>query len=780
MNNHSLKVLEFDKLKVELAEYAYIDKTKERIIDLKPFKDSTELKRELDSTLHFFELLKYDGGIELSGIKDMEDLIKKIELIGTYFYPEDLLIIKKNLRIFRLAKGKFEELQDKYRSLYLKTKDVPTFKGIEDLIDKSIEDNGEISDEASPEIRDIRRHKRNISDNIKSKFDNIINNPTYAKAIQEKIVTIRDSRSVIPIKADFKGVIKGIEHDRSATGQTVFIEPLSIVSLNNKMRELEVREREEIKKILLRLTDLVRLNKNGISEIAKVILDLDMLYAKCTYGLENKCVRPVITERERLDLVKARHPFIPKDEVIPLTFSIGKDFDIMLITGPNTGGKTVALKTAGLLTLMALSGMLIPADEKTEIGMFTGIYADIGDEQSIEQNLSSFSGHLKNVQEILESVNRGSLVLLDELGSGTDPMEGSAFAMAVIDYLKDKKVKSIISTHYSEVKAYGYNEEGVESASMEFNSETLSPTYRLLLGIPGESNALKIAKRLGLSQEIIDRAEKYISEEDKKVESMISSIKEKSNKLEIMEEEISKLKEQAEIFKGEYEDKLRRVEAEKSDIIKEAYEKSDKLVKDAQAKAKALIEKIKKDENRKEELKATEKSLNMLRQAIRKDKEKTIKKEVKIIKNLKLEKGEKVYIKSLNGEAQVLKIDEGKGTAQVQAGILKLVVSFDDIKKLEVKKAKKQAKVFISTRSNAKSEIDLRGKMVDDAIHELEEYLDRAMLSGYNEVYIIHGKGTGMLRKGVQNFLKTSRYIASFRDANQNEGGLGCTVAQLK
>lgn len=780
MNNHSLKVLEFDKLKAELAEYAYIDKTKENIMGLKPYRDSTELKRELDSTMHFFELLKYDGGIELSGIKDMEGLIKKIELVGTYFYPEDLLIIRKNLRVFRLAKTKFEELQDKYRSLYLKTKDVPTFKGIEDLIDKSIEDNGEIADTASPEIRDIRRHKRNISDNIKSKFDGILNNPTYAKAIQEKIVTIRDGRHVIPIKADFKGVIKGIEHDRSATGQTVFIEPLTIVSLNNKMRELEVREREEVKKILLRLTDLVRLNKDGINQIANVILELDMYYAKAMYGIENNCVRATITEKEKLNLIKARHPFIPKDEVVPLTFSIGKDYDIMLITGPNTGGKTVALKTAGLLALMALSGMLIPADEKTEIGMFTGIYADIGDEQSIEQNLSSFSGHLKNVQEILESVNKGSLVLLDELGSGTDPMEGSAFAMAVIDYLKDKKVKSIISTHYSEVKAYGYNEEGVESASMEFNSETLSPTYRLLLGIPGESNALKIAKRLGLSKEIIDRAEKYISEEDKKVESMISSIKEKSNKLESMEEEITKLKEQAEIFKAEYEDKLRRVEAEKNDIIKSAYEESDKLVKDAQAKAKALIEKIKKDENKKEELKATEKSLNMLRQAIRKDREKTIKKEAKIINKIKLTKGEKVYIKSLNGEAQVLKIDEGKGTAQVQAGILKLVVSFDDIKKLEVKKAKKQVKAFVSTRSSAKSEIDLRGRMVDDAIHELEEYLDRAMLSGYNEVYIIHGKGTGMLRKGVQNFLKTSRYIASYRDANQNEGGLGCTVALLK
>jgi DNA mismatch repair protein MutS2 len=780
MDRHSLKILEFDKLKENLAEYAYIDKTKAKILELEPLEDFASVKRELELTLQFFEFLKYDGGLELSGIRDIKHLIEKIELIGTYLYPEDLNILKKNMRVFRLAKGKIEEVGDKYRNLYTKVKDIPTYKGIEDLIEKAVDESGEITDEASPDIRDIRRHKRNIADNIKHKFDDIMNSPTYAKAIQERIITIRDGRSVIPIKADFKGVIKGIEHDRSSSGQTVFIEPLSIVSLNNKMRELEVREREETRKILLRMTDMVRLNKDGLIALSEAILTLDILYAKATYAIENNCNKPVILEKEVLKFVNARHPFIPKDEVVPLSFELGKDYDIMLITGPNTGGKTVALKTAGLLSLMALSGMLIPADEKTEIGMFSGIYADIGDEQSIEQNLSSFSAHLKNVQVILENVNKGSLVLLDELGSGTDPMEGSAFAMAVIDYLKEKKVKSIISTHYSEVKAYGYNEQGVESASMEFNSDTLSPTYRLLLGIPGESNALKIAKRLGLSEKIIERAEKYISEEDKKVENMILSIKEKSARLEEMEIEVERLKEQARIFKEEYEDKLRNIEKEKNDIIKEAYEKSDFVVKEAQAKAKALIEKIKKEDSKKEELKATEKSLNMLRQAMREEKNQNIVQEKKVIKNLDIKKGETVYITSLTGEATVLKVDKSKGTAQVQAGILKLVVSFDDIKKIEKKKLKPQISAVSAKRSGAKSKIDLRGKMVDDAIHELEEYLDRAMLSGYHEVQIVHGKGTGALRKGIQNFLKVSRYVNSFRDANQDEGGLGCTVVELK
>lgn len=780
MDRHSLKILEFDKLKETLAEYAYIDETKIKISELEPLEDFASVKRELELTLQFFEFLKYDGGVELSGIRDIKPLIAKIELIGTYLYPEDLNILKKNMRVFRLAKGKIEEVEDKYRNLYSKVKDIPTYKGIEDLIEKAVDESGEITDDASPDIRDIRRHKRNIADNIKHKFDDIMNSPTYAKAIQERIITIRDGRSVIPIKSDFKGIIKGIEHDRSSSGQTVFIEPLSIVSLNNKMRELEVREREEIRKILLRMTDMVRLNKDGLMAIAEAIMSLDMLYAKASYAIENSCNKPVILEKEVLKFVKARHPFIPKDEVVPVSFELGKDYDIMLITGPNTGGKTVALKTAGLLSLMALSGMLIPADEKTEIGMFSGIYADIGDEQSIEQNLSSFSAHLKNVQVILENVNRGSLVLFDELGSGTDPMEGSAFAMAVIDYLKEKKVKSIISTHYSEVKAYGYNEEGVESASMEFNSDTLSPTYRLLLGIPGESNALKIAKRLGLSEKIIERAEKYISEEDKKVENMILSIKEKSARLEDMESEVERLKEQARIFKEEYEDKLRNIEKEKNNIIKEAYEKSDVVVKEAQAKAKALIEKIKKEDSKKEELKATEKSLNMLRQAMREEKNQNIVQEKKVIKNLDINKGETVYITSLTGEATVLKVDRSKGTAQVQAGILKLVVSFDDIKKIEKKKVRPQITAVSAKRSGAKSKIDLRGKMVDDAIHELEEYLDRAMLSGYHEVQVVHGKGTGALRKGIQNFLKVSRYVNSFRDANQDEGGLGCTVVELK
>lgn len=780
MNEHSFQVLEFDKLREEIAKFANIDEVIERILDLEPYKNINDVKHSLQVSWDFFEFTKYDEGVELTGVKNIRKYLKKIELIGTYLDPEELFYTKQNMRLFRRVIAKLEEYEGKYRTLYSKFKGFPTYKGLEDIIEKAINENKEIKDDASLELRDIRMQKKNISANIKSKFDSIMSDPVYSKAIQEKIITVRDGRSVIPVKTDFKGQIKGIEHDRSASGQTVFIEPLSIVSLNNKNRELEVREREEIRKILLRLSDQLRINKDGIYQIADALFELDYINAKTTYALEQKCKMPKIMEREVLNFVSARHPFIPKGEVVPLTFEIGKSYNTLLITGPNTGGKTVALKTAGLLTLMALSGILIPAEEKTEVGMFTGVYADIGDEQSIQQSLSSFSAHLKNIQAILENVNQKSLVLLDELGSGTDPIEGAAFAMSVIDYLKSRKVKSFISTHYSEVKAYGYNEEDVETASMEFNAETLSPTYHLLLGIPGESNALKIARKLGVSEEIVLKAEKYISEEDKKVESMISNIKDKTAEVDKLKEEAEAYKEEAERQKRLYEDKLIDFEKEKNKMVEEAYMKADKLVKDAQAKAKALIDKIKKDEFKKEELKATEKSLNMLRQAIVEDKKKTVKKEKKVKRNLNIKVGDKVFVKSLSQDGVVLKVIAEKEQLQIQAGILKLVVNYDDVNKREEPKKKQYVKVHNVKRSNARSEVDLRGKMVDDAIHELEEYLDRAMLSGFNEVYIIHGKGTGALRKGIREYLRTSHYISEFRDADQNQGGFGCTVAKLK
>lgn len=779
MNKHSYTVLEFDKLREELASYSAIEENHYKIMSMEPFKDFSSLNRELDILRDFTDFVKYDGGLETAGMRDICKLTKKSQLIGTYLDVEDLWDINYNLRLFRVFKNRLEDL-GKYRDLKDKFHDVPMLRAIEDIINKAVDNNKEIKDDASLDLRDIRFHKKTLSMNIKRKFDELFNEPQFSKVFQEKIITERDGRSVVPVKADFKGQIKGIEHDRSSSGQTVFIEPLSIVALNNKMRELEIKEKEEIRKILLRITDYIRNSKDDIDKVGEAIITLDILNARAVYGIEKKCVVPSINNREVLTLVDARHPFIPADKVVPLTFEIGKDYNTLLITGPNTGGKTVALKTAGLLTLMALTGIPIPAHEHSSIGFFTGVFADIGDEQSIEQSLSSFSAHLKNVQEILENVTKASLVLLDELGSGTDPAEGSAFAMAVIDYLKDKRCKSIITTHYSEVKAHGYNEEGIETASMEFNVETLSPTYRLMIGIPGESNALTIARRLGVSEEVINKAKSYISDDNKKIEKMISNIKDKADELDEMKRQVEFLKAAAQRDKEIFEEKLRVIEKEKNEILKQAYEKADIMMREMQSKAAALVEKIQKEENKKEDIKNVQKSLNMLRSALQEDKSKNVEVKPKVARKIDYKVGDRLFVNSLNQFANVIKINKAKETVQVQAGILKMEVSMDDVKVVHEKKQKEYNTFVHKKTTSVRNEIDLRGKMVDEGIFELENYLDRAVMNSYTEVYVIHGKGTGALREGILNYLKKCLYVKEYRIGGHGEGGLGCTVVTLK
>lgn len=638
-----------------------------------------------------------------------------------------------------------------------------------------------MKDDASLGLRDVRRQKQNINANIKEKFDDLMNGKDTQKAVSERIITQRNDRFVIAVKTDFKGLIKGIEHDRSATGSTVYIEPLNVVSLNNKLREYEAREREEIRKILLRLTELIRGRKEEILEIKEILEKLDFIDAKTNYGISKKAIIPKIINKEYLKLVEARHPLIDENVVVPINFELGNPESIMLITGPNTGGKTVTLKVAGLLTIMALSGIPIPAGEKTEIGHFQNVLADIGDEQSLEQNLSSFSGHVSKIKDIMEHANSKSLVLMDELGSGTDPMEGAAFAMSIIDYLNKKHVTSIITTHYSEVKAHAFNSTGIKSASMEFDVETLSPTYRLLEGIPGESNALIIARKYGISDEIIENAKTYISEENQKVEEMIKSIKEKNDELEILKAELENSKRELEEQKSDYNQKLTQLENEKNNVIKKAYEEADEYLKNVQAKARSLVDKISKDELKKEEAKSTQRSLNMLRNSFIEDKKKNVKEKKVFSKDIDIHEGEEVLVKSLNQNGKVLRVIANTGNVQVQAGILKLVVPIEDLVKIKKKKVNK-FKNFASLKrtSQVRGEIDLRGMTADEAIADLETYLDRAMLTGYHEVYIIHGKGTMVLRKKIHEYLRTSKYVTEFKDANQNEGGIGCTVATLK
>ena len=773
-------VLEFYKIINELIDLSRLEKTKEKFLDIDIIKEKSVLDKELMLMMEMIDFYKYDDGLELAGLADITRMMNSIDIIGSYLSAEDLSVLKKNLMIFRISKSRAKNVRDKYRTIWNLFSDVEEVKDIENFISEAINDEGVLKDEASIGLRDVRRQKQNINVNIKEKFDELISNKSTQNAIQERIITQRNDRYVIAVKTDFKGLIKGIEHDRSATGSTVYIEPLNIVSLNNKLREYEAREREEIRKILLRITELVKTKKEEILEIKEILERLDFIDAKTTYSVNKKCIVPKIINKEYLKLVEARHPLIDENTVVPINFELGNPENIMLITGPNTGGKTVTLKVAGLLTIMALSGIPIPANEKTEIGYFHNVLADIGDEQSLEQNLSSFSGHVSKIKDIIEHANSKSLVLMDELGSGTDPMEGAAFAMAIIDYLNKKHVTSIITTHYSEVKAYAFNTTGIKSASMEFDVETLSPTYRLLEGIPGESNALIIARKYGISEEVIENAKSYISEDNQRVEEMLKSIKEKNDELETMQARLEATRTELDKQKSIYEQNMIKLENEKNEIIKRAYEEADNYLKNMQAKAKNLIDKINSEESKKEDAKNAQRSLNMLRESFITDKKKNVKEKKVVTQNVDFSVGEEVLVKTMNQNGKILKIMPNN-RIQVQTGILKLVVSTDDIVKIQKKKTNK-FKNFASLKrtSQVRGEIDLRGMNADEAIAELETYMDRAMLTGYHEIYIIHGKGTMVLRKKIHEYLRTSKYVTEFKDANQNEGGIGCTVVTLK
>lgn len=774
-------VLEFYKIVNELIDLSRLENTKEKFLDIDIIKEKSTLDKELMLMGEMIDFYKYDDGFELAGLSDIQRFMRNVEVIGSYLSSEDLANLKRNLTIFRVSKSRAKNVRDKYKNIWQLFANIEEVKDIEQFIDDAVREDGTLKDDASLGLRDVRRQKQNINANIKEKFDDLMNGKDTQKAVSERIITQRNDRFVIAVKTDFKGLIKGIEHDRSATGSTVYIEPLNVVSLNNKLREYEAREREEIRKILLRLTELIRGRKEEILEIKEILEKLDFIDAKTNYGISKKAIIPKIINKEYLKLVEARHPLIDENVVVPINFELGNPESIMLITGPNTGGKTVTLKVAGLLTIMALSGIPIPAGEKTEIGHFQNVLADIGDEQSLEQNLSSFSGHVSKIKDIMEHANSKSLVLMDELGSGTNPMEGAAFAMSIIDYLNKKHVTSIITTHYSEVKAHAFNSTGIKSASMEFDVETLSPTYRLLEGIPGESNALIIARKYGISDEIIENAKTYISEENQKVEEMIKSIKEKNDELEILKAELENSKRELEEQKSDYNQKLTQLENEKNNVIKKAYEEADEYLKNVQAKARSLVDKISKDELKKEEAKSTQRSLNMLRNSFIEDKKKNVKEKKVFSKDIDIHEGEEVLVKSLNQNGKVLRVIANTGNVQVQAGILKLVVPIEDLVKIKKKKVNK-FKNFASLKrtSQVRGEIDLRGMTADEAIADLETYLDRAMLTGYHEVYIIHGKGTMVLRKKIHEYLRTSKYVTEFKDANQNEGGIGCTVVTLK
>lgn len=772
-------ILEYYKIKNELIDYAILNSTKEKFLDLTLYTSKEKLEEELSLMLDMIDFYKYDDGFSIEVIKDIDTPLKSLEILGSYLETVDFSNIRMDIILYRKCKSRAKNVRDKYKRIYdLFVSSIDT-KDLETVLNDIIDDDGNILETASPLLKDVRKQKHIINETIKDKLEGYINDPKFSNAIAEKFITTRNDRYVLAIKTDFKGLIKGIEHDKSSTGNTTYLEPLGIVSLNNRLREYEAREREEIRKILIRITEYIRGKKEEVLSINETLKRLDFLNAKVIFSHNHDCTVPKILTKGTFKLVNARHPFIPKDKVVPISFSIDEKSSLMLITGPNTGGKTVTLKVAGLLSIMALSGIPIPSDESSQILMFDRILADIGDEQSIEQNLSSFSSHVSSIANILKDSTSKSLILLDELGSGTDPIEGAAFAMSIIDYLNNMGCYGIISTHYSEVKAHAYNNQGIKTSSMEFDVKTLAPTYRLIEGIPGESNALIIAKKYGISDDIIQNAKSYISEDNKKVEKMLQAIKKQNEDLELANEKVRALTEELNEKKEEYNKKIFDLEYQKEEILNESIKKADEYIRNMQAKAKALIEKINQEDASKQNVKDTQRSINMLYNSIIEDKKKSSKPSKIKIKDTGFSVGEEILVKSLNKTAKIIKILDTKASLQVQAGILKMVIPIADAIKLKHKNTKPKGTV-IYKRSDSKTEIDVRGMIASEAIHDIESFLDKAVLTGYTLVYIVHGKGTMVLRQKIREYLKTSPYVKEFKDAEQNEGGHGCTVVTLK
>ncbi|AKC95591.1 endonuclease MutS2 [Sneathia vaginalis] len=772
-------ILEYYKIKNELIDYAILNSTKEKFLDLTLYTSKEKLEEELSLMLDMIDFYKYDDGFSIEVIKDIDTPLKSLEILGSYLETVDLSNIRMDIILYRKCKSRAKNVRDKYKRIYdLFVSSIDT-KDLETVLNDIIDDDGNILETASPLLKDVRKQKHIINETIKDKLEGYINDPKFSNAIAEKFITTRNDRYVLAVKTDFKGLIKGIEHDKSSTGNTTYLEPLGIVSLNNRLREYEAREREEIRKILIRITEYIRGKKEEVLSINETLKRLDFLNAKVIFSHNHDCTVPKILTKGTFKLVNARHPFIPKDKVVPISFSIDEKSSLMLITGPNTGGKTVTLKVAGLLSIMALSGIPIPSDESSQILMFDRILADIGDEQSIEQNLSSFSSHVSSIANILKDSTSKSLILLDELGSGTDPIEGAAFAMSIIDYLNNMGCYGIISTHYSEVKAHAYNNQGIKTSSMEFDVKTLAPTYRLIEGIPGESNALIIAKKYGISDDIIQNAKSYISEDNKKVEKMLQAIKKQNEDLELANEKVRALTEELNEKKEEYNKKIFDLEYQKEEILNESIKKADEYIRNMQAKAKALIEKINQEDASKQNVKDTQRSINMLYNSIIEDKKKSSKPSKIKIKDTGFSVGEEILVKSLNKTAKIIKILDTKASLQVQAGILKMVIPIADAIKLKHKNTKPKGTV-IYKRSDSKTEIDVRGMIASEAIHDIESFLDKAVLTGYTLVYIVHGKGTMVLRQKIREYLKTSPYVKEFKDAEQNEGGHGCTVVTLK
>lgn len=790
MHSKVLKVLEFNKIIDLLKSCAITSLGKEKVLGIEPIYNINEIQRLQDETTEATEMIIKKGNIPLGGMKDIRNSLKRVS-IGGSLNIEELVYIADFIYVCKkvLNYSKHENKNDNFPVLDPIFEIVEPSIKLEKEIRRCILDTFNIVDDATRELYDIRKNIKSANDRIKEQLNTIIHSSTYKTMLQDFVITIRNDRFCVPIKQEYKTSFPGMIHDQSSTGATVFMEPMSIIELNNKIKTLISREKVEIDKILRNLSEKVLEEKDTLQFNLDLLTNLDVIFARASLSLKMNGTRPIFNTKGYINIKKGRHPLLDKDKVVPTNIYLGKDFNMLLVTGPNTGGKTVSLKTIGLFTLMGQSGLHIPAFDNSELAVFDNIFADIGDEQSIEQSLSTFSSHMSNIVEILKNVTDNSLVLLDELGSGTDPTEGAGLAIAILNYLHQREIRTAVTTHYSELKVYAISTDGIENASCEFDIETLRPTYKLLIGVPGKSNAFAISKRLGLQEDIINDAKSVISKEDAKFEDIITDLEITKKSVELERERAQQYRQEAEKLKAEFELEKEKLEVQKKSIISKAQEESRNILLQAKIEADTLIKKVNKISKN-----LDTSVINDLRQDINQkieDKSNILQKNnisnKKVLKTVN--KGDEVFIHSFNQKGIVLDPPDSNGEVFVQAGIMKFKVSIKDLslsnesqKKVSVNTISKR---FTSSVKSEKSkyispEIDLRGYMVLDAIEKIDKYLDDAYLAGLNQVTIIHGKGTGALRVGIHDHLRKHPHVQKYRLGAFGEGDAGVTIVEFK
>ena len=792
MNRKTLEKLEYNKIIELLIEHASSFAGKEKCKKLKPMTSLDAIQSAQDQTAAAFTRIVKKGRPSFSGVNPVNDSLRRLEIGGTIGSGELLRICKLLETAGRIKSyGRHENVDDKEDCLDVFFQQLVPASPLTTEIRRCIIDEDEIADDASAALKHIRRSINQMNDKVHSTLTGLVNG-SLRNYLQDALITMRGDRYCIPVKAEYRSQVPGMIHDQSATGSTLFVEPMAIVKLNNDLKELYAKEQEEIQVILARLSADAA---NYIDEIRAdyaALAELDFIFARGILALDMNASYPVFNDEGRIHIREGRHPLLDKRKVVPITIMLGKDFDLLIVTGPNTGGKTVSLKTVGLFTLMGQAGLHIPALDRSELAIFTEVYADIGDEQSIEQSLSTFSSHMTNIVSFLKKVDEKSLVLFDELGAGTDPTEGAALAIAILNHLHQRGIRTMATTHYSELKVFALTTPGVENACCEFNVETLRPTYRLLIGIPGKSNAFAISSKLGLPDFIIDEAKTHLTEQDESFEDLLTDLETSRRTIEKEQAEIASYKRELERLKTEHEKKQKKLEEQRDRILREANEKAHAILAEAKETADETMRNFHKFGRENISASEMEKERERIRKKMEAARAATKVEPAKPKKQYKpsdFKLGESVKVLSMNLTGTVSSLPDAKGNLTVQMGILRSQVNISDLEIIDEKpdylqksskKSTGKSKVKMSKSLSVSPEINLLGKTVDEAIAELDKYLDDAILAHLSSVRIVHGKGTGALRAGVHNYLRRQKHVASFRLGAFGEGDAGVTIAELK